>query len=62
VSEWQRFVEAAFRPRPFRIRTWLTYATPRSGVVTTLPIERRSPFMVYVFRSSPESVPVERAA
>jgi hypothetical protein len=58
---WQRFVEHAFRKRPVPIRTWTVYTTPRLGVASILPMQRRV-FTLYLFRETPESTPVQRAA
>jgi hypothetical protein len=61
VSEWQRFMQHAFRKRPVPIRTWTVYTTPRLGVASILPMQRRV-FTLYLFRETPESAPVQRAA
>jgi hypothetical protein len=52
---------SAFRKRPVPIRTWTVYTTPRLGVASILPMQRRV-FMLYLFRETPESTPVQRAA
>jgi hypothetical protein len=58
---WRHFLEAARRPRPVPIRTWTVYTTPRLGVASILPMQRRV-FTLYLFRETPESTPVSRAA
>jgi hypothetical protein len=52
---------SAFRKRPVPIRTWTVYTTPRLGVASILPTGRRV-FTLYLFRGTPESTPVQRAA
>jgi hypothetical protein len=61
MSAWRRFMQSAFRKRPVPIRTWTVYTTPRLGVASILPTGRRV-FMLYLFRETPESAPVQRAA
>jgi hypothetical protein len=58
---WQRFVESAFRKRHVPIRTWTVYTTRTLGVASILPTGRRV-FTLYLFRETPESTPVQRAA
>jgi hypothetical protein len=60
-ESWRQFMGSAFRKRPVPIRTWTVYTTPRLGVASILPTGRRV-FTLYLFRGTPESTPVQRAA